>query len=272
MTTTLSLLTLTGERTVPDVADERYWFERHIVAYRLAAAKAPGLTVLDAGCGEGYGAAALAAAGAARVVAVDVDPQVAPHVARRYPQVEAVEAELSDLPLPDDSFDLVVSLQVIEHVWDVEAFLASLCRVLRPGGELVVSTPNRLTFTPGSDTPINPFHVREFTADELRATLTEAGFHVGCLLGVHHGTLLRTADRMLRDAVPHVLAGSPPESWPAGVRRLVHRVDASWFELREDALDASLDLIALCRLPRPEAPGVDVPDAHDRRPSEAPSG
>ncbi|MGH3441175.1 MAG: class I SAM-dependent methyltransferase [Nitriliruptorales bacterium] len=238
-------LVLTGERTLPGVPDERYWFERHVVAYELAAAKAAGLRVLDAGCGEGYGAEMLRRAGAERVVAVDLDERVAAHADRAYPEVAAVVAELSRLPLAPGSIDLVVCFQVVEHVWDVPALLGSLRRVLAARGELILSTPNRLTFTPDQDGPANPFHVREFSPDELRDELTTAGFHVGGLLGVHHGPGLQLVERVT-GPLHDVLGGDPP-SWPRGLRPLVHRVRPSWFRLRADQLESSLDLIALCR-------------------------
>ncbi len=292
-------LELTGERTLPGIADETYWYERHVVAYRFAASRAAGRTVLDAGCGEGYGAAIIAGAGAASVSAVDLDPVTVDHVRRRYPQVEATVAELGDLSFPPASFDLVVSFQVIEHVWDVPAYLASLRRVLRPGGELLVSTPNRLTFTPDSDVPVNPFHVTEFSPDELRRSIADAGLQVGALLGVHHGVPLRAIERaavglsrlqvrgLRRPAtddgtegdgrgrggvggghvvrrsrtrnLPEVLA-EPPTTWNPLVRRAVHWVRADWFELRADRLEQSLDLLALCRTRRPGATGGE----HDR--------
>ncbi|HEX2029690.1 MAG TPA: class I SAM-dependent methyltransferase [Nitriliruptorales bacterium] len=243
-------LALTGERTLPGIPDERYWYERHLVAYRLAAAKAAHRQVLDAGCGEGYGADLLAAAGASRVVGVDLDLAAVAHVARTYPAVAAVRAELSRLPFEDGRFDLVVSLQVIEHVWDVPRYLASLARVLRPDGELLLATPNRLTFSPVS-APLNPFHVREFAPDELVEELASAGLRVGSVLGVHHGARLRTVERLLRRPLPQVLAATPPARWPAGMRALVHRVGTAWFQVRADRLHDSLDLIALCRAPRP---------------------
>jgi SAM-dependent methyltransferase len=256
-------LALTGERTVPGIPDERYWFERHVVAYRLAERRAGGKRVLDAGCGEGYGAAALARAGAAQVTAVDVDPSVVAHVNRTYPEVEAVEAELGTLPFPDGAFDLIVSFQVIEHVWDIPAYLVSLRRVLAPGGEVMIATPNRITFTPGSETPVNPFHFREFAPDELRDELERAGFKVGALLGLHHGRRLRALETLygLRPAtgwssLPRLLAERPPREWPPGLRPLVHRVRAPWFRLRADQLQESLDLIALCRRAPDPSPGA----------------
>lgn len=243
----LEALGITGERTVPGVADENYWFQRHVVAYELAAAKVEGLRVLDAGSGEGYGAAMLAAAGAAAVVAVDLDEASVAHVRASYPAVEALHAEFTDMPLDQGSIDLVTSFQVIEHVWDPPSFLRSLRRVLVPGGELLLSTPNRLTFTPDSDEPVNPFHVKEYAPEELREELHAAGFRVGGMLGVHHGAQLRAAEVVLRRPLPDVLNDAPPEDWPSGIRPLVHRVQPDWFRLTSTGLERSLDLIALCR-------------------------
>ncbi|HEX9890422.1 MAG TPA: class I SAM-dependent methyltransferase [Nitriliruptorales bacterium] len=244
-------LVLTGERTLPGVPDERYWFARHVVAYRQACRRIAGRAVLDAGCGEGYGLAMLAQAGASRVIGVDVDPTVIAHVTRRYAaadaRIVAVEAELGDVPLPDGAADRVVSFQVIEHLWDVPAYLAELRRLARPSAQVWVATPNRLTFTPGSDAPANPFHVREFTADELRDELSAAGLRVDRMLGVRHGKLLRTAEALLRRPLPEVLAAAPPEAWPRGTRRLVHRAAADWFAVCGGDLDTSLDLIAVAR-------------------------
>jgi SAM-dependent methyltransferase len=244
---------LTGERTLPGIPAETYWFERHVVAYRLAATRAAGTTVLDAGCGEGYGLAILAAAGARRVVGVDLEPAVVAHIrdtyARRHAAVEAHVAELAAVPLADDEVGLAVSFQVIEHLHDVPAYLASLRRVTRPGGEVLIATPNRLTFTPGSDVPVNPFHVREFTAAELARELTAAGFDDVSVLGVHHGPLLRLVERLSGRAFTDTLTAGPPASWPGWVRVLVPRVTADWFRVRRDRVDASLDLVAVCRVP-----------------------
>ncbi len=96
--------------------------------------------VLEAGCGEGYGAALLAEH-AARVVAIDYDEPTTRHVAKRYPGVGVVRGNLAFLPVRTGSIDVVATLQVIEHLWDQEGFLAECHRVLRPGGRLLVTTP-----------------------------------------------------------------------------------------------------------------------------------
>jgi SAM-dependent methyltransferase len=254
-------LVLTGERTLPGIADERYWFARHVVAYRhlaglvgeLAAATDPPVVVLDAGCGEGYGLAMLREAGADHVVGVDLDATTAAHARWRYAGsdrgVEVLRAELGDLPLSDGEMTCSVSLQVIEHLHDVGGALAELRRVTRRGGTVAIATPNRLTFTPDSEVPVNPFHTREFTAAELATELTAAGLAVERFLGVHHGARLAAAEATSGASLPEQLATGPPESWPRELRRLVHSVVTDDFELREGALDASVDLLAICRVP-----------------------
>lgn len=247
-------LVLTGERTLPGIPDEAYWFARHVVAYRLAAAAASGRAVLDAGCGEGYGLGMLAEAGATRVVGADLDAGVVAHARATYgaadARVEVHACELMALPLDDDAVDLTVSFQVIEHLHDIPGYLASLRRVTRPGGQVWIATPNRLTFTPGSDVPVNPFHTREFTAAELRDELAAAGLAVDVVRGVHHGPALRAVERLARAPFTDLLAASPPSAWPGWLRRVVHRVTADHFTVRDDALDASLDLLAVCHVPR----------------------
>ncbi len=247
-----SALPLTGERTVPGVPDETYWFERHVVAYRFAATRVAGCRVLDAGCGEGYGLALLRDAGAAHVTGADLDAATVAHARRTYgsEHIDVVECELMDLPLVDGAIDLTVSFQVIEHVHDVPGYLRSLRRVTRPGGTVLIATPNRLTFTTGSDVPVNPFHVKEFTAEELTTELTTAGFTVEDVLGVQHGPRIRSWEAELAEPFTERMTTVATEEWPEDYRARVHAVTAGDFELSDERLDASLDLVAVARVPR----------------------
>ncbi len=240
-------LPLTGERTVPGVAEENYWFRRHLVVYEWLAPRCAGV-VLEAGCGEGYGADLLAGA-AERVLALDYDAQAIAHVGRRYPRVTAARANLVALPVRDEAVHAVVSLQVVEHLWEQERFLRECRRVLRSGGELLLSTPNRLTFSPGRDTPLNPFHTRELAAAELAGLLADAGFVEVEVLGLRHGPRLRALDAAhggsLVDAQTALaLAGA---TWPADLLDAVASVATADFDLRADGVDASLDLVATAR-------------------------
>jgi len=241
-------LPLTGERTVPGIAEENYWFRRHEAVYAALVPRCAGLTVLEAGCGEGYGAELLTADGA-RVLALDHDAHTVAHVARRYPRVGTVRANLVALPVADRGIGAVVSLQVIEHLWEQERFLRECRRVLAPGGALFVSTPNRLTFSPGRDTPLNPFHTRELAPDELAGLVADAGFTGVELLGLHHGPRLRALDDRhggsLVDAQVAVALGGGP--LPEDLLADVASVTVEDFTLTADDLDASLDLLVSAR-------------------------
>lgn len=245
-------LPLTGERTVPGVPHENYWFQRHVVAYRFAAARCGDLAVMDAGCGEGYGAAMLTGR-AARVTGVELVPEVVAHARAayppaRHPTLEFVEADLCRLPLPDAAFDAVVSFQVIEHLPNIGGYLDEIRRVLKPGGEFLCATPNRLTFTPDSDTPVNPFHVKEFTAAELAQCLGSR-FRVKAMLGVHHGRRIRALERLARRPVTELQFDAPPEDWPRRLRLAVAAVRPTDFTLKAADVDACLDLLAVVERP-----------------------
>jgi SAM-dependent methyltransferase len=241
-------LPLTGERTVPGIPAENYWYRRHEAAYRELARYCAGAVVLEAGCGEGYGADALARV-ARLVCGLDYDEPTVAHVARTYPRVAAVRGNLAGLPLRSSTVDVVVNLQVIEHLWDQEGFLAECHRVLRPGGRLLITTPNRITFSPGRDTPLNPFHTRELAPAELDGLLRAAGFTVDLLAGLHHGPRLREVESTLGGSiidaqVAVAVAGTP---WPPELLAAVASVSTADFVITTDELDASLDLVAVAR-------------------------
>lgn len=244
-------LPLTGERTVPGIAHENYWFRRHEAVYRALAADCRDATVLEAGVGEGYGAALLAGV-ARRVVGLELDAPTAVHVARRYghggPALDVVRADLQALPVPDATVDVVVTLQVVEHLWDQPGFLDECARVLRPGGRLHCSTPNRLTFSPGNavtDRPLNPFHTRELAATDLAALVADAGLEVTAMRGLHHGPRLAERDARHGGSIvdAQVALALSGEVWPAALREDVAAVGVEEFDLRDDDVDASLDLV-----------------------------
>ncbi|MDY6807381.1 methyltransferase domain-containing protein [Gordonia sp. HNM0687] len=248
-------LALTGERTVPGIAEENYWFRRHEVAYAHVLDRCGGRDVLEAGSGEGYGAAMLASV-ARSVVCVDYDEAAVTHTRRRYPGLTVHQGNLVDLPLPDDSVDVVVNFQVIEHLWDQATFVAECRRVLRPGGRLLISTPNRITFSPGRDTPLNPFHTRELDAAELRTLLIDGGFTVESMLSVHHGAGLSALDAkwggsVIDAQIDRALAG---QEWPAALAADVAAIRMTDFEIRDATtpgvdIDAGLDLLAVAVCP-----------------------
>lgn len=166
------VLPFTGERFTPEC--EREIAYEHWHRYAFARSLARGRRALDAACGEGYGSAMLARAGATAVLGVDLDPASVAHAVRRYRGLPGLRFEQADATrleaLPDAAFDLVVSFETLEHVQDQERLLDGLARVLAPGGVLLVSTPDRPNYTPPGSAP-NPFHVRELDLAEFEALL-----------------------------------------------------------------------------------------------------
>jgi 2-polyprenyl-3-methyl-5-hydroxy-6-metoxy-1,4-benzoquinol methylase len=239
-------LELTGERTLPDVPDENYWFRRHLAVYEWIAARVGGLRVIDMACGEGYGANALAA-GASSVVGVDANPEAHEHARLRYrrPNLRFARDLVERF---DEPADALVFLQTIEHLEDPGATLEHFRRLLEPGGTAYVSTPNVLTLAPaGAERSGNPWHVREYRAQEFQA-LCAAHFGSVQLLGLFHARKLRAHDVALKlgwDAVHARLRLTGRfYGW------LVPAISQHDFALRSappGRLDRALDFLAVCR-------------------------
>jgi SAM-dependent methyltransferase len=230
-----------GTRTFPGDRAENYWFRRHDAAYRLAAQalrdRGAGV-VLDVGCGEGYGAARFARFAACH--AVELDTEAARHARFTYPGIAVVRADACALPFRPHSFDAVVAMQVLEHLFCADGFLRRAKACLRPGGALLLSTPNRETFSlPGQP---NPFHVYEYSAEEL-AALLQVHFRRVTVGGLHHGVTLRAADRLAGGSFQRLLLETPFDHVHRGLRSIALRTRTSWF--RAGPARGSLDLLAL---------------------------
>jgi SAM-dependent methyltransferase len=157
------------ERFAPEEMRGQLLEAEHLSRYLWSANLAKGKRVLDAGCGTAYGTALLAEAGATSVLGVDLASSVLDSVRDGMPgTVELRVADLTNLDLPEDSFDLVVCFEVIEHFKEPLVVLDHLARVLADDGLIVVSSPNRGIYPPG-----NPHHFHEFTSSELRAAMEE---------------------------------------------------------------------------------------------------
>ncbi|MBZ0223791.1 MAG: class I SAM-dependent methyltransferase [Dokdonella sp.] len=163
-------LSFTGERFTPECVRE-IWYE-HWHRYAFARRMVSGKRVLDAACGEGYGTALLAAV-ATEAVGVDIDAATIAHASTRYAAIGNLRYHCTDvtrLPFPDRSFDVVVSFETLEHLAAQEALLAEFARVLAADGMLVLSSPDKRTYSDLTGFR-NEFHVRELYRDELLALL-----------------------------------------------------------------------------------------------------
>lgn len=233
---------------MPDVAEENYWFQRHVVAYRHAQTRCRGRRVVDAGSGEGYGTAMLGCV-AADAIGVELVGPVVDHARLAYPGSRFLQADICDTGLPAASTDVVVNLQVIEHLPDVGRFMSETRRVLVPGGRFIVATPNRLTFTPHDHGPTNIFHVEEFTAGELTHRLEAVGgFEVERILGLHHGPRIRAVESATGTAFTDLVL-TEPSGWAPWLRTVVRRITPADFVWRDVDVDGSLDLLVIARRP-----------------------
>lgn len=187
-----------------------------------------GQRVLEVGCGSGDGCERILNAGASYVTGVDIDVQ-AINSARQNTassQIQFKIAKDSILPIPTEDVDVVVAFETIEHVPNDQLFVAELARVLKPGGLLLVTTPNRLVTNPGTeivDQPKNPLHVREYTQQELGELFLE-GFNT---LEWYGQTFLTPSIFTLIQTMGHLFPA-------AGVRtRQVLRICLSLFDTPE---------------------------------------
>jgi SAM-dependent methyltransferase len=235
-------LHLTGERTLPDVPEENYWFRRHLVVYRWIAERVHGRRVVDLACGEGYGTAELGRS-AASVVGVDANPEAFEHARAKY---AAVRFERNMIEMWDGDVDCVVFLQTIEHVQDADAVLERVKALIGPDGVAYVSTPNVLTLAPkGAERSGNPWHVHEYRPEEYRA-LCERHFARVDLLGLFHARKLRAhqvaIERLAWDRVHAALHVTKPF-----YDRFTPAISERDFALRRGRLERSLDLLAVLR-------------------------
>lgn len=248
-------LPLTGERTGPDTWHENYWFRRHEAGYAAVPGRVPTspAVLLDAGCGEGYAAGLLRPFWPdVRVVGVDYDAATTVHAARTHGGERAayLRGALTALPLVTGTADVTVSLQVLEHIWTPGDYVRELARVTRPGGVVVLSTPNRLTFSPGlgrRDKPSNLYHCREYDAEELAGELGRwlPGLEV-TVTGLRHGERLLDWEATHGSLVSAQQEQSP-EGWDGGLREIVDSVSVDDFVFGAPD-DDCLDLFGIVRL------------------------
>ncbi len=239
-------LILTGERTLPGVREENYWFQRHLVAYDYVLSLAEDKRVLDLGCGEGYGTCLLSSR-AAQVAGVDLAPEAIYHARGKYrrPNLRFLYSDIYDLDMEDDSFDLVCSLQVIEHLHEPARFMREARRVLAPGGLCVITTPNRLLISPGRDEPVNPFHIIEYDSHQF-FDFMRGFFDRVDMLGLFHARLLRLHDLMSRRNFSRFCLEIPPLLDRFFYRPLfIPRIGTRDFALRRQDLQDALDFIAV---------------------------
>jgi SAM-dependent methyltransferase len=229
-------LSLTGERTLPDVPAENYWFRRHLAVYERVADRVAGLDVVDMACGEGYGVEVLARR-ARRVTGIDANPEAYEHARLKYtrPGVRFVRELVERF---DEPCDAIVFLQTIEHVPEPEALLR---RFRELASVVYVSTPNRLTLAPpGAEKSDNPWHLREYTPDQFRELCGGAE-----ILGLFHARKLRAHELALK-------AGWDELHRTLGITESFYgwftpSITARDFVLRPGPLERALDFVAVLR-------------------------
>jgi ubiquinone/menaquinone biosynthesis C-methylase UbiE len=207
-------LEFTGERFTPE-CEREIWYE-HYHRYALAARWCVDARTLDAACGEGYGTAMLAYS-AASVEGVDVSAQAVGHAQQRYGHLQGVGFQVADctsLPYGDNEFDRVVSFETLEHLAEQDQLLAEFRRVLKPDGCLILSSPDKATYSDLQNT-VNEYHVKELYRDELES-LIGRHFPVFRLLGqklMFHSAIW-SMDAIERVSLDQVSAGEncSPES------------------------------------------------------------
>lgn len=151
------------ERALQDEANN-VTYQRCQYAYEFAKDYISGKEVLDVGCGLAYGAS-LMAQSAKKITGIDYDAETIEGNKQRYSAIknlDFIQGAVPPLPFPDNSFDVVTTFQFIEHIHHRKEFIKECLRVVKPGGKVLITTPNIKR-----SLARNPFHIHEYTFDEM---------------------------------------------------------------------------------------------------------
>jgi ubiquinone/menaquinone biosynthesis C-methylase UbiE len=155
----------TGERMIPELAPRSVYWE-HFYRYRFACNYVFNKRVLDIASGEGYGTSALMKAGASSVVGIDISEETVAHAKKKY-NLNYIVANAEAIPVSDESIEVIVCFETIEHLKNPTIFLKECARILAPKGKLVISTPNR--FRPNNYS--REFHLMEYSEGDFMVLL-----------------------------------------------------------------------------------------------------
>ena len=173
-------MAFTGERLIPSINKNSGAFYEHLTRYIFASQFVKDKVVLDAGSGSGYGSAILSRNGHAQhVFGIDLSDEAIQYARKEYGS-EAVTFQKDKLEkmktVSDQSIDVLVNFEVIEHLKEQDAFLEQVKRVLKKDGLCIISTPNKLTYPKG-----NPFHVKELSPKQFSSLLSKYFSHITML-------------------------------------------------------------------------------------------
>jgi len=246
----------------------------HQSDYESAQKLVVGKDVLDLGCNCGYGTNCLSRM-CKRIVGVDVSPSAIDEAKSRYKGDKASfqVVDGTTLPFADNSFDIITSFQVIEHLDDYNSYFKEARRVLRVDGILLLTTPNAAIRVRPGERPWNPFHMHEFRGEELNGFLQQyfsfvkvfGGFAMECPYNIELNRCLRNRDRVkteinkpLRSLVIDSLP-SPLLKFLRAIRQSIYvnkkrqiseslknKFTTDDFYYKSSDLDTSLNLIGVC--------------------------
>ena len=166
-------------------------------------------SVLDAGCGCGYGSSYISNTTGCIVVSFDISRSAILFAMKHYKGAknEFLIMDGSHLAFRSNMFDAVCAFEVIEHIRNYKGFLSELHRVLKYGGLLILSTPNKKLSSPFREKPINPYHVKEFCLDELEDLLKDYFINLRIFgeFTILRNRFIRSAIKKLRKILPSVV-------------------------------------------------------------------
>jgi ubiquinone/menaquinone biosynthesis C-methylase UbiE len=162
----------TGERLIPGSKILSPMRIENLARFNFFRSQVSGSLFLDLGCGAGEGTIYLAEDEESQVYGADLDHDALVYAQQLYQNQNAkfIQMNAEQIAFKGECFDGIISVEVIEHIPDPNAYLAEVCRILRKGGIFILTTPNKLrsSSTPGS---LWPEHLREYTPEELRDLL-----------------------------------------------------------------------------------------------------
>jgi len=198
-------------------------YQRHINRYIFVSKFVQNKVVLDIGCGIGTGTRYWVIKGAKKIIGMDIAEDAIKDAKAWNKKINGADFVLGDaqvLPFLSDSFDVVISLDTIEHLKEPEEFLLECKRVIKKEGIFICSTPNKKVTSPLFKKPGNPYHVKEFYPKEFYGFVSNY-FKDAALYGQH---MLSLRDRIKPGLI--TIAGLVLASMPSGnnIKKLLRRI------------------------------------------------